>query len=397
MTPNSIGRLVALGAFALGMASYVTAGLLPLIQQDLQLSVALAAHLVTAFALADGLLSPVVVAMLPGHWLRRGLLTALSLFVVANIASALSQQLWTLLAWRALTGVCAGVYMALGITAANASAAPDQRSRTTARIMAGMASGTVLGVPLGLVLANHAGWPAAFWLIATLAAVALIGLWRVLPALTTTSVPITRKLAMLKDRRVMPVILVSLMAAIASLGMYTFLAPFLQAVDGDGVLPLPLVLWVWGLGGIAGSTLIGPVAERMDDARLTGYLATLLTLALAALPMIGHLQPWLLLLPVALWGAVGWAFQVPQNGALLTARQDHGDGSLAVALNGSALYLGSALGASAGGVVFLLQWPVWTLAVLAAALAGLATLVQWQLWRRAPVTAPYAPDTAAVD
>jgi len=195
----------------------------------------------------------------------------------------------------------------------------------------------------------------------------------------------------------MPVILVSLMAAIASLGMYTFLAPFLQAVDGDGVLPLPLVLWAWGLGGIAGSTLIGPVAERMDDARLTGYLATLLTLALAALPMIGHLQPWLLLLPVALWGAVGWAFQVPQNGALLAARQDHGDGSLAVALNGSALYLGSALGASAGGVVFLLQWPVWTLAVLAAALAGLATLVQWQLWRRAPVTAPYAPDTAAVD
>ena len=57
--------LIALGAFALGMASYVTAGLIPLIQNSLSVSVAMAAQLVTAFTLAYGIGSPVFVALVP--------------------------------------------------------------------------------------------------------------------------------------------------------------------------------------------------------------------------------------------------------------------------------------------------------------------------------------------
>ena len=48
-TPShSTTYLVAIGAFALGMASYVTAGLIPLIQTDFAVSVSVAAQLVTA-------------------------------------------------------------------------------------------------------------------------------------------------------------------------------------------------------------------------------------------------------------------------------------------------------------------------------------------------------------
>lgn len=70
--------LVALGAFALGMASYVTAGLIPLIEDAFSVSAATAAQLVTAFTLAYGLGSPVVVALLPGKHQRLGLLLALA-------------------------------------------------------------------------------------------------------------------------------------------------------------------------------------------------------------------------------------------------------------------------------------------------------------------------------
>ncbi|MEG0884681.1 MAG: patatin domain-containing protein, partial [Janthinobacterium sp.] len=44
------------------------------------------------------------------------------------------------------------------------------------------------------------------------------------------------------------------------------------------------------------------------------------------------------------WGAAGWALQVPQNQQLLAVRARQGDGNLAIALNESALYLGSAIG-----------------------------------------------------
>ena len=90
-TPNqSPIYLIALGAFALGMASYVTAGLIPMIEASFAVSVAVAAQLVTAFTLAYGLGSPIFVALTPAHRQRAGLLLALGLFVIANAASALA-------------------------------------------------------------------------------------------------------------------------------------------------------------------------------------------------------------------------------------------------------------------------------------------------------------------
>ena len=157
--------LVALGAFALGMASYVTAGLIPLIEGAFSVSAATAAQLVTAFTLAYGLGSPVVVALLPGKYQRLGLLLALAVFIVANIASALATSFISLAIWRAVAGVGAGVYLAMGIAASAAITVEAHRGKAIAIIMGGMASGTVLVVPISLLLAERLGWESAMWLI----------------------------------------------------------------------------------------------------------------------------------------------------------------------------------------------------------------------------------------
>ncbi|MEG1116546.1 MAG: MFS transporter, partial [Janthinobacterium sp.] len=88
------------------------------------------------------------------------------------------------------------------------------------------------------------------------------------------------------------------------------------------------------------------------------------------------------LAPIVLWGAAGWALQVPQNQQLLAVRARQGDGNLAIALNESALYLGSAIGAATGGLMLLLDWPAWLLAAAAAVVAAAALLLQSGLVRR---------------
>jgi len=363
--------LIALGAFALGMASYVTAGLLPLIAPAFQVSVAGAAQLVTAFTLAYGLGSPVLVAVLPARRQRWGLLGALVLFTVANGASALAGDFSSLLAWRAVAGIGAGVYLATGIAAAAAVCGAGQQGKSIAVIMGGMASGTVLGVPLSLLLAERLGWSAALWLVAALGLATLIGLASRLPALPAAQeVSLRRKLALLRDGQVLVILLVSLLAAIASLGMYTFLAPLLA---GRPVAPF---LWAWGIGGVLGSFLVGPLADKIRGPVLTLVILLLLSLALLVLPLAAYWGAWWAVLPILLWGAVGWALQVPQNQQLLQARSAQGDGNLAVALNESALYLGSAIAAAAGGLLLLLDWPAWSLAVGAAVVAALAALLQ---------------------
>ncbi|KAB8054623.1 MFS transporter [Janthinobacterium rivuli] len=375
--------LIAVGAFALGMASYVTAGLMPMIAAALSISLAMAAQMVTAFTLAYGLGSPLVVALLPARAQRCGLLLALGVFVLANGASALASGFSSLLAWRAMAGVGAGVYLALGIAAAAGVSAPPQRGKAIGVIMGGMAGGTVLGVPLSLLLAQQLGWTAALWLVAILGALALAGLLWQLPALPAApAISLRRKLALLADGQVLVILLVSLLAAVASLGMYTFIAPLLAWSAHGAAMSATPFLWVWGVGGIVGSVLVGPWADKLAAPRLTMFILLLLALALGALPLAAGWSAWLMLAPIALWGAAGWALQVPQNQQLLAVRARQGDGNLAIALNESALYLGSAIGAATGGLMLLLDWPAWLLAAAAAVVAAAALLLQSGLVRR---------------
>ena len=369
--------LIAVGAFALGMASYVTAGLMPMIASAFSVSLAMAAQLVTAFTLAYGLGSPLAVALLPARAQRAGLLTALAVFVLANGASALAPGLGSLLAWRAIAGIGAGVYLALGIAAAAGVSAQQQRGKAIGVIMGGMAGGTVLGVPLSLLLAQQLGWTAALWLVALLGALALAGLLWKLPALPASAAPA------MSLRRKLAILLVSLLAAIASLGMYTFIAPLLAwSAQGAAISATPF-LWAWGVGGIAGSVLVGPWADKVAAPKLTLFLLLLLAMALCALPLAAGWSAWLMLAPIALWGAAGWALQVPQNQQLLAVRARQGDGNLAIALNESALYLGSAIGAAMGGLLLLFNWPMWLLAASAAFVAAAALLLQLPVARRA--------------
>jgi predicted MFS family arabinose efflux permease len=369
--------LIAIGAFALGMASYVTAGLIPMIQQAFDVQVAVAAQLVTAFTLAYGIGSPVFVAMLPAQRQRFGLLVALALFVIANVASALVDDFVSLLIWRAIAGIGAGVYLATGIAASAAVSAPELRGKAIAVIMGGMASGTVIGVPVSLLLAEQFGWQMALWLVAFLGLVSWVGLLVKLPAIPAgPAMPISRKLALLGDRNVLTILMVSLLAAVASLGMYTFMVPLMADPEYGGITNITPYLWVWGLGGVAGSFLVGPLVDRIKGPMLTFLILVTLSVSLFALPAAAAITPWLAMIPIAVWGAVGWALQVPQNNELIAARDHKGDGNLAVALNESALYLGSALGAAAGGFILLLQMPGWILAVSAGAISVIAALLQ---------------------
>ncbi|MDM3084379.1 MFS transporter [Citrobacter sp. Cf141] len=378
LNTRSAVYLIALGAFALGMASYVTAGLIPMIQTSFSVSAAIAAQLVTAFTLAYGLGSPVFVALLPAHQQRRGLLFALGLFVIANAASALSTDFTVLLIFRAIAGVGAGIYLAMGIAAAAALSEPDQRGKAISVIMGGMASGTVLGVPLSLLLAERFGWAIALWLVALLGAISFIGLITKLPMLPKAqTISLKQKLMILSDMHVVSILFVSLLAAIASLGMYTFIAPLLSDADYGAVHSVTPYLWVWGIGGVIGSFLIGPLVDRFQGPVLSFSIMVILAISLFLLSPSASMGSWFVMIPIAVWGAVGWALQVPQNNELIKARELQGDGNLAVALNESALYLGSAIGAAMGGILLLQNLSPWLLAATAGVVAGLGAFIQF--------------------
>ncbi|MFC9241964.1 MFS transporter [Streptomyces decoyicus] len=377
--------LLTLGAFTLGLDAYVMAGVLPVLADDIGTSVSLAGQLVTVFTLAYALSAPLVAGLLSGVRPRALILAALAVFTLGNGATALAPSLRTLLLARGVAGAGAGVYSALSTAAAAALVPPERRGRALALVMGGMSAGTVLGVPIGVLLAEHTGWRATMWLLTGLGAGALAGLAALLPPVPAEpAVPVRARLAALTDRAVAPVVTVSFLAAVASLGLYTYLAPVLAAAGGVGeVAPY---LWAWGAGGVLGSVLAGPLVDRTGRARmLTGGVLAVIVPALALLPVLAAAALPGAVVALVVWGAAGWALQVPQQHRLLALRAERG--TIALALNNSALYLGSAVGSALGGLALGAGLAPYALPWVAAGVAAAGLALHLAAGRRSRVAA----------
>ncbi|QCX76917.1 Purine efflux pump PbuE [Streptomyces sp. YIM 121038] len=371
--------LLMLGAFTLGLDAYVMAGLLPVVADDLDTTVSLAGQMVTVFTLAYAVSAPLVAGLFAGARPRVLLIAALAVFTVGNALTALAPGLAVLLVARAVAGVGAGVYSALSTAAAAALAGPERRGRALALVMGGMSSGTVLGVPLGVLLADHTSWRSTMWLVTGLGAVALAGLALGLPEIPAPpAVPVRARLGALADRAVLPVVGVSFLGAVSSLGLYTYLAPVLDAVGGVGEGEVAPYLWAWGIGGVLGSVLAGPLVDRTGRvlALVTGVTA-LLVVSEASLPLLGAAA----FPALVVWGAAGWAFQVPQQHRLLALSAERG--TVALALNNSALYLGSAVGSGVAGLALSAGLDAGALPWAAAGVAALGLALHLVTGRRA--------------
>lgn len=131
-----------------------------------------------------------------------------------------------------------------------------------------------------------------------------------------------------------------------------------------------------GVGGIIGSYIIGFFSNKLKNTKLTAIIMLVLSLSLISIPFLAHINSWLSLIPIAIWGAVGWALQVPQNDQLIHARENKGGGNLAVALNESALYLGGAIGSGLGGLIYYFNISPWLLPILAGVVALVGFFIQ---------------------
>ncbi|MEK2475519.1 MFS transporter [Streptomyces noursei] len=372
--------LLTLGAFTLGLDAYVMAGLLPVLAADIGTRVSLAGQLVTVFTLAYAISAPLVAGLLSGVRPRLLILAALAVFTLGNGLTALAPSLGALLAARVVAGAGAGVYSALSTAAAAALVPEEKRGRALALVMGGMSAGTVLGVPIGVLLAEHTGWRATLWLVTALGAVALGGLAVLLPQVPAgPAVPVRARLTAIADRAVAPVVAVSFLAAVASLGLYTYLAPVLAAAGG--VHEVAPYLWAWGAGGVLGSVLAGPLVDRTGRVRLlAGVILLVVAVAQALLPTLAAVALPGAVVALLAWGAAGWAFQVPQQHRLLRASAQRG--TVALALNNSALYLGSAVGSALGGLALAAGLTPAALPWAAAGVAALGLLVHLVAGRR---------------
>lgn len=336
---------LAAGMFVMGCDDYVVAGLLPGLSASLGTSMAGAAQGITAFNFTYLVCAPIFAILLARKPARQLLVLALAVFAVGNVLTLLSPNLAAYLVSRAIAGIGAGMYLPIAVAAAAELVEPEAAGRALGLIWGANSAGAVIGVPAGLWLAEKVGWQATIGLILALGAITLLGVAIRQPNLQVAAPPsLGEQLRFLVDRRVLSIIGVTCLTAAGSLGLYTYIAPLQAGMVNSADAALTL----WNIGGLIGSFGIGYVIDRMRNPRMVmaAILVTLLV-AIISLPSVGAV-PVLGLLPFLLWGAMGWAVMTPQQLSLIELAPGHE--AAVVALNSSAVGLGSVFGPALGGL-----------------------------------------------
>lgn len=345
---------LALGAFAVGTEGMMIAGILPAIAGDLHVDLPQAGALVTVFALAYAIGSPVL-STLCGNLNRRQLLVgAMAGFAVANVLAALAPDYWSLAAARVLLALTAGLFMPNAYATAASLVGPERRGRAVAVVVTGMTTATALGVPVGAWIGAHADWRATFQIVAGVAALATIGLRLGLPAaLPHGATTLRERLAVARQPGVLTALLVTFFWISGVFVIYTFIAPYLARSAGIGPDGVSAMLLVLGVGAMIGSTTSGHLTDRIGPIAVQFGSLTLLAATLAALSAATTLPQATALYVVvplfAIWTMAGWSFNPAQTARLIRLAPQVS--TIAVSLNASATYAGIAFGSAVGGVV----------------------------------------------
>lgn len=174
---------LAIGAFGIGVTEFSPMGMLPVIADDLGISIPTAGILISAYAFGVLVGAPVMTLLFANMPRRRLLVLSMGIFTLGNLMSALADSYSALMISRIITSFNHGVFFGVGAVVATQLVPPNQRAGAVAAMFSGLTIATVGGVPLASFVGTTLGWRNAFLGIAAIGLVAMIALRFSLPPL----------------------------------------------------------------------------------------------------------------------------------------------------------------------------------------------------------------------
>ncbi|NGX07544.1 MFS transporter [Mycobacteroides franklinii] len=359
---------LAVGAFGIGLTEFAIVGLLPEVATDLGVTEAAAGWLVSGYALTVAL-GAVLITLAVARWNRKHVLQVLfTLFILGNAVCALAPTYPVMLVGRIIAALCHGAFFGIGTALAVRLVAEDRQSRAVALILTGLTTSNVIGVPFGTWLGQQFGWRAAFWAIVIVGVLALAAIAVWIP-LARSSAPVgvhlTDELSAFTLRRLWLALAVTLLTFASIFAAFTYIAFTLVSIGKFSASAIPWILVAFGLGQFGGTLLGGREADRSLTRAL---LITLIGLACAqTILAVSAGNQILSVAALILLGAFGFGSVPALQTRVITLAGSAP--TLASSANISAINLGIAFGAVAGGEAIAAglgyRSPIWIGALLA--------------------------------
>ena len=220
---------------------------------------------------------------------RKVILGGLAVFTLASVGCALARDMGTLLAFRALQGLSAGVGLIVGRAVIRDLLHGDDAQRLMSQVSMFFSVAPAIAPVIGGWILGWSEWPAIFWFLVLFSAVLLVTTWRVLPE----THPVEARLPLVPRqllRNYVGIFLNPRFQRLAAASAFNFGALFLYIASAPAfvldLLKLNEQQFAWffvpTIGGMAvGAWVSGRSAGRVGGARLIamGFAASAVAMA----------------------------------------------------------------------------------------------------------------------
>lgn len=341
--------ILALGVFLTATSELVIAGILRVLATDLDISIAFAGQLITAYSLSFAIGTPILVSLTSRMGRRKVLLGTLAVFIMGCLLSFWSSNISTLMVSRIILGVSSGVYIVAAFGAAAKIVPPEKIGSAISTIVLGFSSAMILGVPIGITITNWLNWQAIFLILGLISLLIAFVIFRMLPEIDGDEpLSFQQQFKVLGSAVVVSGLFLTFFRESGNSVLFTYLTPFMQDILQLKASHISIAMLVFGIFGAVGTRFSGYGIDRWGAARIIAFSTIALVIILALLPLfsgatlIGLLLISLMMVSLFMAGPATQTYfiqQAPQSSNLI------------LSLNTSIIHIGLASGAGAGGAM----------------------------------------------
>ncbi len=369
--------LLALSLFAMGSAEFLMGGILPMIAEDLRISLPTAGTLISAFAVG-ALIGGPPFAILALRWPSRSALFISQLaFIAATVVSLLAQGYWAILLARFGMGLAYACFWSVAAATAVQLSPPDRRAKALSIVVSGLTVAMVLGGPAGTYISEATGWRGGFWAVIAVTVISAVAVLLALPKHTARDAKapdLVTELRAMKRPALWVAYATTMFTTAAYMGTFGYIAALLMEVSGLSAEWLPAVLILFGVGAFIGLTIGGRTADAQPRGTLVaGIIGLIVSSAIIA---SFAASVWATVAMVFMLGLAGFLLNPAVWGRVYVLAPDAS--MLAGATNASAFQAGLTLAPLLAGIPISLgyglasvAWVGVIIAVVSLLLAGL--------------------------
>lgn len=344
--------ILVLGTFIIGTDDFVIAGLLPHISEDMNVTIAAAGQLVTAFAVAYAIGAPLFGTLMMNLPLKSLLVISMLVFTIANSLSAIVTSFEMLFFTRILAALAAAIFTPLAMTASASLVSEKMRGKALSFILVGITIGLVLGAPIGTWIGNFSTWRYSFVFVAVVSFITVIGILMFLPKIEREAELTIRERLKGLNKIILLTLCVNIIATTGGFMTYTYIAPIITGITN--VENISIFLMLFGIGALFGNLVGGYFTDKIGAPKTLKLSLGAFAILLAAFSFLSLLNPStfaiiMVSIVAILWGIPGFGMNPALNTFLISLSPKQAQ--MVLSFSASALYIGIGLGAFIGGGV----------------------------------------------